>query len=91
MSDLATLEMRLISFWYEDRDGATKRMVLATTLLDNKTYDWIELGELYATRWDIELRLRDVKTTLGMEELNVKTPAMAEKSLAMALLGFNLV
>lgn len=87
----ATLEMRLISFWYEDRDGATRKMVLATTLLDNKTYDWIELGELYATRWDIELRLRDVKTTLGMEELNVKSPAMAEKSLAMALLGFNLV
>jgi len=86
-----TIEMRLISFWYEDRDGALKKMVLATTLLDNNTYDWIELGELYATRWDIELRLRDVKTTLGMEALNVKSPAMARKSLAMALLGFNLV
>jgi hypothetical protein len=45
-----TLEMRLIAFWYEDRDGVTKRMVLATTLLDNATYDWIELGELYETR-----------------------------------------
>lgn len=87
----ATLEMRLIAFWYEDREGAKKRMVLATTLLDKDTYDWTELGELYATRWDIELRLRDVKTTLGMEALNVKTPEMAEKSLAMALLGFNLV
>jgi hypothetical protein len=87
----ATMEMRMISFWYEDRDGATKKMVLATTLLDHDTYHWIELGELYATRWDIELRLRDVKTTLGMEALNVKTPAMARKSLAMALLGFNLV
>jgi len=87
----ATLAMRLIVFWYEDRDGAMKKMVLATTLLDNKTYDWIELGELYAIRWDIELRLRDVKTTLGMEALNVKTPAMARKSLAIALLGFNIV
>ena len=87
----ATLAMRLIVFWYEDRDGAMKKMVLATTLLDNETYDWIELGELYATRWEIELRLRDVKTTLGMEALNVKTPEMARKSLAMALLGFNIV
>jgi len=87
----ATLEMRLISFWYETREGEIKKMVLATTLLDYQKYDWIELGELYATRWDIELRLRDVKTTLGMEELNVKTPAMAQKSLAMALLGFNFV
>ena len=73
------------------RDGTMKKMVLATTLPDCQQYDWSELGELYATRWDIELRLRDVKTTLGMEELNVKTPAMARKSLEMALLGFNLV
>jgi len=87
----ATMEMRLITFWYEDRNGEVKRMILATTLLDAVKYDWIELGELYATRWDIELRLRDVKTTLGMEALNVKTPEMAHKSLAMAFLGFNLV
>lgn len=86
-----TMEMRLIVFTYEDRDGNERKMMLVTTLLDNTTYDWLELSELYATRWDIELRLRDVKTTLGMEELNVKTPDMAEKSLAMALLGFNLV
>ena len=34
----ATMEMRLIAFWYEDRDGAMKKMVLATTLLDHDTY-----------------------------------------------------
>jgi hypothetical protein len=43
------MEMRLIALRHEDRDGATKRVVL-TTLLDNATYDWIELGELYETR-----------------------------------------
>ncbi len=86
-----TLEMRMIVFWYEDREGGGKRMILATTLLDHEEYDWPELADLYASRWEIELRLRDVKTTLGMEALNVKTPAIARKSLEMALLGYNLI
>lgn len=86
-----TMEMRLIACFYEDRNGEKKRMVLATTLLDNQKYNWIEIMNLYATRWDIELRLRDLKTTMKIEALNVKTPEMAKKSLAMALLGFNLV
>ena len=86
-----TLPMRLIACYYEDRNGEKKRMVLATTLLDAQKYDWVEIVNLYGTRWDIELRLRDVKTTMNMEALNVKTPDMAKKSLAMALLGFNLI
>jgi hypothetical protein len=86
-----TIQMRLIACFYEDRNGEKKRMILATTLLDPQKYDWLEIMNLYATRWDIELRIRDVKTTMGMEELNVKTPEMARKSLAMALLGYNLV
>jgi len=91
-SDLEeTIQMRLIACFYEDRNGEKKRMILATTLLEAEKYDWIEIMNLYATRWDIELRLRDVKTTMKMEALNVKTPEMARKSLAMALLGYNLV
>jgi len=86
-----SIEMRLIVCDYKDRNGERKRMILATTLLDAQKYDWLEIANLYATRWDIELRLRDVKTTMNMEELNVRTPAMAKKSLAMALLGYNLV
>ena len=85
------IQMRLIACFYEDRNSEKKRMVLATTLLDTQKYDWIEILNLYATRWEIELRLRDLKTTMKMEALNVKTPEMAKKSLAMTLLGYNLV
>ena len=60
-------------------------------MLDNKTYDWLDIVNLYATRWDIEVRLRDVKTTMKMEELRVTTPDMARKSFAMAMLAYNLV
>lgn len=85
------IQMRLIACWYVDRNGKKKRLILATTLLDHREYDWLDITNLYASRWDIELRLRDVKTTMGMESLDVRTPEMARKALAMALLGYNLV
>ena len=85
------MEVRLIRFYFEDRDGKKRRMVLATTLTDHVKYDWTELAALYAQRWDIELRLRDLKTTLGMEHLRVKTPENARKTLRMALIAYNLI
>ena len=85
------MQMRIIACWYVDREGRKKRLLLATTMLDHKTYDWLEIANLYATRWDIEVRLRDVKTTVGMEELRVKKPEMARKCFAMAMLAYNLV
>ena len=86
-----TLEMRLIRFEFRDRDGKRRRMILATTLLDASRYKWEQLGTIYAQRWDIELRLRDLKTTLGMERFKVKTPEMAHKTLEMMVVSFNLV
>ncbi len=85
------MEVRLIRFYFEDRDGKKRRMVLATTLTEHEKYDWQELAALYAQRWDIELRLRDVKTTLGLEHLRVKTPENARKTLKMALIAYNLI
>jgi hypothetical protein len=87
----AQMEIRLIRFYFEDRDGKKRRMVLATTLLDHVKYDWEELAAIYAQRWDIELRLRDVKTTLELDHLRVKTPENARKTLKMALVAYNLI
>ena len=60
-------------------------------LTDHLEFDGIELADLYARRWDIELKLRDLKTTLGMEFFAVKSPAMAHKTLWMSLIAFNLI
>ncbi len=46
---------------------------------------------IYAQRWDIELRLRGVKTTLKMERLRVKTPENSRITLRMALIAYNLI
>ena len=87
----AKQEIRLIRFPYVDRAGKKRNMVLATTLLDPERYDREDLATIYAHRWDIELRLRDVKTTLRMEKLEVKSPAMARKTLEITMIAYNLV
>ncbi len=46
---------------------------------------------LYRSRWNVELDLRNIKTTLGMEILRCKTPEMAVKELWMYLLAYNLI
>jgi len=49
----------------ENNAGKLIRKHLVTTLLDAEKYPWEELVSLYLGRWDIELRFRDIKTTMG--------------------------
>ena len=64
---------------------------LVTTLLDPKLYPAEALVALYARRWRLELCLRDLQTTMGLEPLRCKTPDMAEKELLAYLVAHNLV
>ena len=50
-----------------------------------------ELDQLYARRWNVELDLRNIKTTLGVEVLRCLTPQMVEKELWVHLLAYNLI
>jgi hypothetical protein len=65
--------------------------ILVTTLLCPKQTPKQALKERYHQRWHAELALRNIKTTLGMEQLSCKTPAMAEKELWVYLLAYNLI
>jgi hypothetical protein len=73
------------------RGHRARHITLVTTLLDPKLYPAEELGALYLRRWEMELSLRDLKTTLGMEQLRCQSPDMAEKELLAHLLAHNLV
>jgi hypothetical protein len=64
---------------------------LVTTLLCPKQTPKASLGALYKSRWHVELDLRTIKTTLGMETLSCKTPAMAIKEIWVYLLAYNLI
>lgn len=69
----------------------TKTYVIVTTLLDQVAYPATALAELYRRRWLVELNLKSLKITLGMDVLRCKTPEMVRKEVAMHLLAYNLI
>lgn len=73
------------------REVKVQKRVLVTTLLDPRKTRKKELSELYGQRWQVELDLRNIKTTLGMEVLRCLTPEMIEKELWVNLLAYNLI
>ena len=73
------------------RELRTGGKTLVTTLLCARHTDKAALKSLYRSRWHVELDLRNIKTTLGMERLSCQTPAMAIKEIWVYLLAYNLI
>jgi len=73
------------------RELRTGGKTLMTTLDCPKHTSKADLKALYRDRWHVELDLRNIKTTLGMEMLRCRTPAMAEKEIWVYLLAYNLI
>ena len=65
--------------------------IIVTTLLDPKITRKTELKMLYKQRWDVELDIRHIKETMGMNILSCKTPAMVLKEIWVYLLAYNLI
>jgi len=83
--------VRLVRFHATIRGFRSRKITLVTTLLDPGAYPAEELAALYGRRWRLELCLRDVKTTLGLELLRCQSPAMARKEVLAYLIAHNLV
>jgi hypothetical protein len=63
------------------REVLVDGQILVTTLLNQRKVRKGALDQLYAQRWNVELDLRNIKTTLGVEVLRCMTPRMVEKEL----------
>jgi hypothetical protein len=87
----AELLVRQVTFSVPVNGWRTRTVTVATTILDPKAAPAAELAELYRRRWRAELFIRDIKTTLGMEMLSCKSPAMARKEMLMHLIAYNLI
>lgn len=73
------------------REVKVRQKVLVTTFVNPREVCKRELGDLFLQRWHVEVDLRHIKTTLGMETLSCKTPDMCEKELWVYLLAYNLI
>jgi hypothetical protein len=84
----ACVEGRLIVRQVQPGNGAEPFLLaLFTTLPDAPE----EVVETYGHRWNIELDLRSLKSTLKLEELTCATAAMVAKEIDLAMLSYNLV
>ena len=64
----------------------SKLVLFTTSPLPRK-----DIVELYGLRWNVELDLRDIKSTLDMDMLHSKTPAMNEKEIVLGFTAYNLI
>jgi len=72
------------------RECRTAGRILVSTMCD-PSITKSELGKLYQRRWQVELDLRNIKDTMGMNILSCKTPEMATKEIWVTLLAYNLI
>lgn len=66
-------------------------LIIVTTLLDEKTWPAEKLMALRLRRWQVEVNLRHLKTTMGLAVLKCKTVDGVRKELAAFALVYNLV
>lgn len=69
----------------------TKVVVVVTTLLDPRQTTQEDLATLYRARWNNELDLRSIKSTMQMGALRCKTPELVRKEVWTHVLAYNLI
>jgi hypothetical protein len=85
------IELRQVLVQVNQRGFRTESFIVVTTLTDAMKYPKEELAQLYHKRWLVELDIRAIKGTLGMDELRCKTPQMVRKEVWTCLLAYNLI
>ena len=86
-----TQKIREIFYSIEQPGFRTQSVSLLTTLLDIDAFTPTALTQLYRSRWDVELDLKHLKTSLGMDILRSKTPDGVRKEIYAFLLAYNLL
>ena len=82
--------MRQVSVDARGKDNRAEQFKVVTTILD-ASIDGGQIGELYERRWDGEVDIRSIKSTMKMDVLRCKTPEMVRKEIWAHLLAYNLL
>ena len=85
-----SLTMRQVSVDARDKDNRAEQFKVVTTILD-ASIDGGQIGGLYERRWDGEVDIRSLKSTMKMDILRCKTPEMVQKEIWVYLLAYNLL
>lgn len=85
------LPVREIKWRVRVRGRRVREVTLVTTLLDAERYPADAIAKLYELRWQVEVNLRDLKTTLGLDVLKGHTVDTVLKEVQIYVLVYNLV
>lgn len=77
----AEITVRVIRRQVKQQGFRLRELVLVTTLLDATAFPADEIAAAYLRRWRLERCLDDLKTTLGLDALRCKSPAMIHREL----------
>ncbi len=86
-----TLTVRVLRFDTQIKGFRSRRILVVTTLLDPKAFPLEKIAALYRDRWTVELRIREVKTTLQMEVLRGRSEDIVRKEIYLHFLAYNLI
>ena len=87
----AKMIVRAVRYKVEGKGLRTREVTLVTTLIDAKKYPAKDLAALYLTRWRIEVNLRHLKRTMGMDRLRCQSVEGVKRELLMFALVYNAV
>jgi hypothetical protein len=85
-----TLRMRQVRVDARDKDNRVEQFRVVTTILD-ASIDGRQIGDLYERRWDGEVDIRSIKSTMKMDVLRCKTLEMVRKEIWVHLLAYNVL
>jgi hypothetical protein len=85
-----TLTVRQVCVEARHKNNRAEQFKVVTTILDT-SIDGGQIGELYERRWDGEVDIRSIKSTMKMDILRCKTPEMVQKEIWAHLLAYNLL
>jgi hypothetical protein len=86
-----SIEIRILKVVVTIAGFRTRVLLIATDLLDPRQFPAEALAELYRRRWQVELCFRHIKTTMRMDVLRCKSPAMIQRELHMHMIAYNLI
>jgi hypothetical protein len=86
-----SITVRETRIWVPQPGFRTSSIVVVTTLLDPQQTTREDLATLYRARWNNELDLRSIKSTMQMRELRCKTPELVHKEVWTHILAYNLI
>ena len=80
-----TLELRELRYTVVEKGRRTKTITVVTTLTDAVLYSHAEIAELYGFRWNSELDIRAIKSSLNLAHVRCKSPEMVRRELRTTL------